>query len=164
MRSLNLVGQQFGKLTILEMLPGGKCLCNCACGTIRYTANRYTVKSGSTKSCGCLKSLAYHASHGESRRGEWTPEYRAWSNMITRCHNPNATRYQNWGGRGISVCPQWRESFQDFLAHVGRRPTAAHSIDRYPNNDGNYEPGNVRWATKSQQRFNQRPRAGTVAA
>jgi hypothetical protein len=75
--------------------------------------------------------------------------------MIQRCSNPKATRYERYGGRGIKVCDRWVESFDAFLADVGPRPSAWHSIDRYPDNDGNYEPGNVRWATAAEQQQNQ---------
>jgi hypothetical protein len=86
-----------------------------------------------------------------------TPEKRLWGHMIERCTNPNHHAWKNYGGRGITVCDEWRQSFSAFLAHVGPRPTPNHSLDRYPNNDGNYEPGNVRWATRSEQRANSRP-------
>ena len=158
-KALDLVGQKFNLLSVREMLPGIKCLCDCECGTVGYVANRYTVKSGGTKSCGCLVGGQYHKSHGESIKGQWTPEYRAWSNAITRCHNPNATRFKNWGGRGIIVCDEWRESYPAFLAHVGRKPTPKHSLDRWPNPDGHYEPGNVRWATGIEQANNRRKAA-----
>jgi len=98
------------------------------------------------------RSTHWNATHG--LRG--TPEYRIWSHAKSRCHNPNDAAYQNYGGRGVVMCQEWRESFEAFLAHVGPRPSSAHSIDRYPNNDGNYEPGNVRWATKKEQERNKR--------
>ena len=94
--------------------------------------------------------------HGETIGYKWTPEYRAWVNMITRCHNPRSTRYECWGGRGIRVFEEWRNSFASFLSHIGRRPSFKHSVDRFPNPDGNYEPGNVRWATPEQQTRNYR--------
>jgi hypothetical protein len=80
-----------------------------------------------------------------------SPEYRAWSSMLSRCSNPKVPKFPRYGGRGIAVCARWRESFENFLADVGRRPSSEHSIDRWPNNDGNYEPGNVRWATLEEQ-------------
>lgn len=83
-----------------------------------------------------------------------TPEYRAWAQMIYRCGNPSADCFANYGGRGIRVCASWRESFAAFLADVGPR-LVGHSLDRI-NNDGHYEPGNVRWATRSQQNNNHR--------
>lgn len=83
-------------------------------------------------------------------------EYRAWSSMKTRCYNRNSPNYRYYGGRGISVCDRWLNSFQTFLRDVGNRPGPGYSLDRYPNNDGNYEPGNVRWATKREQQNNTR--------
>lgn len=81
-------------------------------------------------------------------------EYRAWSGMKVRCSNPNFKDWHLYGGRGISVCARWLDSFAAFYGDVGPRPSAAHSLDRHPNGDGNYEPGNVRWATRKQQARN----------
>lgn len=89
--------------------------------------------------------------HGARR----TPEYRIWSHIKGRCNNSKDAAYSNYGGRGITICGAWSKSFLAFLAHVGERPTPQHSLDRI-NNDGNYEPGNVRWATKSEQALNTR--------
>lgn len=85
-----------------------------------------------------------------------TVEYRTWESMIQRCHNPNSTAYSYYGGRGIRVCDEWRKSSDAFLDYMGPRPTPHHSIDRYPDQNGNYEPGNVRWATAKQQARNVR--------
>jgi hypothetical protein len=76
--------------------------------------------------------------------------------MKSRCHNPNFKHYNYYGGRGISVCDRWRASFECFLADMGDKPTSSHTLDRI-NNDGNYEPGNVRWATMQEQAKNRRP-------
>jgi hypothetical protein len=84
-------------------------------------------------------------------------EYKTWSAMKDRCLNPKSSNYPRWGGRGISVHGPWVNDFPAFYAYVGPRPTPQHSLDRYPDNDGNYEPGNVRWATKSEQNLNRRP-------
>jgi hypothetical protein len=90
------------------------------------------------------------------------PLYELWRGMVRRCHDPKATKYENYGGRGIEVCPAWRESFERFVADIPDRPSRSHTLDRI-DNDGNYELGNVRWATKSEQRrntrFNRRLRA-----
>ncbi len=86
---------------------------------------------------------------------EHTREYRAWASMKQRCHNPRTPAYPNYGGRGIEVCQSWRDSFEAFLADVGLRPSPKHSLDRI-DNDGNYEPGNVRWANWDQQAANRR--------
>jgi hypothetical protein len=77
--------------------------------------------------------------------------------MLGRCRNPNDKKYEDYGGRGISVCERWENSFADFLADMGERPSEKHTLDRI-NNDGNYEPGNCRWATSKQQNNNRRPR------
>jgi hypothetical protein len=80
----------------------------------------------------------------------------AWTNMIQRCTNQSRPDFSFYGGRGISVCPQWRESFTRFLADMGERPSPKHSLDRFPDQNGNYEPGNCRWATKHEQMQNTR--------
>lgn len=93
--------------------------------------------------------------HGHAARNPLarSPEYRAWDAMKSRCYNPKARGYAGYGGRGIAVCDRWRYSFENFLADMGERPSPEHSLDRI-DNDGNYEPGNVRWATRSEQQRN----------
>lgn len=85
-----------------------------------------------------------------------TPERMAWRNMLQRCYCTRDPSYPYYGGTGITVCQEWALSFTRFLQDVGRRPSALHSLDRYPDNTGNYEPGNVRWATSSEQMNNKR--------
>lgn len=92
--------------------------------------------------------------HGHARWSGKSPEYRTWRHINIRCHNQNSAGYAAYGGRGIVVCDEWRTSFQAFLAAVGPKPSPAHSLDRFPNNGGHYEPGNVRWATRSEQARN----------
>ena len=91
--------------------------------------------------------------HGHTTGGKQSHEYGCWVNMRTRCNNPKATRYDRYGGRGIRVCERW-VLFDTFLLDMGLSPTAKHSLDRWPDKDGNYEPGNVRWATQSEQMRN----------
>lgn len=85
--------------------------------------------------------------HGHKSGGKYTPEYIAWSNIIARCCNRNSQAFKNYGGRGITICAEWRESFESFFAYVGSRPGKGFEIDRIDNSRG-YEPGNVRWATR----------------
>lgn len=94
--------------------------------------------------------------HGHTRQLTRSSEHYAWTNMIQRCTNPKRADFHQYGGRGIKVCDEWLNSFAAFLSDVGSRPSPQHSLDRYPNLNGNYEPGNCRWATKDQQMQNTR--------
>lgn len=93
---------------------------------------------------------SFKPSHGMAR----TPEYRSWSHMKSRCANPKDPDWKMYGGRGIAVCERWTSSFLAFLEDVGLRPSSEHSLDRFPDRDGNYEPGNVRWANPTEQSRN----------
>ncbi len=162
MRTMNRdeVGRKYGRLTVVSRAPndGGhnrRWLCRCDCGTTS-TVREGRLRNGQTKSCGCLipelnrKKLLIH---GE--RNPRTKEYIAWLGMKSRCYYPQGKYYKNYGGRGITVCGRWLDSYLDFLADVGRAPSPAHTLDRKDNN-GNYEPSNVRWATRAQQSNNTR--------
>lgn len=94
--------------------------------------------------------------HGHAARGAHSLTYKSWCAMVQRCTNPKHEHYANYGGRGVQVCDRWRVDFDAFLADVGPRPSRQHSLDRHPAADGNYEPGNVRWATKTEQARNRR--------
>jgi hypothetical protein len=152
-------GETFGRLTIIgEPVPGcGKGAlvpCRCECGTERLVKRR-SLLSGHTSSCGCASGQpnrrARRAAEFHFKSG--APEYTVWTHMVQRCTNPRRRGYEHYGGRGIRVCDRWRNSFAMFLADMGPRPSAKHSIDRV-DNDGHYEPGNVRWATRAVQARN----------
>lgn len=96
------------------------------------------------------KEIHGHCSRGKKR----SKEYVAYDHMKRRCYDPKHHRYENYGGNGITVCDRWRQSFVNFLSDVGVAPSKFHSLDRFPNQKGNYEPGNVRWATPTQQARN----------
>jgi hypothetical protein len=147
-------------LTLVRIIKTGihsKGIYLCKCGNQRI-CRIDNVKSGRQISCGCQNKSR---THGESRKA---PEYHIWCGMIQRCHNPKSPAYHNYGGRGIAVSERWRgpDGYVNFISDVGRRPSAKHSFDRWPNNDGNYEPGNWRWATSKEQNRNTRKTRLTV--
>lgn len=159
----DLTGRRFGRLTVIA--EAGKrrsgvylweCRCDCGGGASVVGA---MLRNGHTKSCGCLMREvvgAMNLKHGHARlTSPQHPLYDTWLNMNQRCSNPKNPGYPNYGGRGISVCRAWRDSFERFLVDVGERPSKDHSLDRI-DNDGHYEPGNVRWATRVRQNRNAR--------
>jgi len=156
-----MLGLRFGRLVVCADAGTGRegkalWLCRCDCGNSKKVVGK-DLRRGDTRSCGCLarELMSARAKHGHSRGGHPSPEYRAWKGMIRRCTAPRDRNYPNYGGRGISVYPGWVSNFQEFLAHIGPRPGREYSLDR-ERVDGNYEPGNVRWATNLQQQRNKR--------
>lgn len=157
----NLEGQRFGRLIALRhsgrwQRRGKKewfWLCRCACGKqVRLQTSRLTT--GSTNSCGCLKieSNKFHSvTHGMTGSPEWL----AWMRIKARCYNKNHDKYRYYGQRGIKVAASFRKSFTAFYKEIGSRPSVRHSVERVDNSRG-YEPGNVKWATMSEQRRNRR--------
>ncbi len=165
------IGDNYGEWTVIGM-PFKRsqkyvvALCRCSCGIEREVATS-KLWGGKTKTCGhscrypeVRAKKAHNIIHGYTRKGvKRIPEYSTWLGMKDRCNNPNNDRYRNYGGRGITVCPEWSTSFKDFFSYLGPKPSPEHSIDRI-NNNGNYEPGNVRWATIAEQHENQSHRGG----
>lgn len=162
------------KLSILNIIrkKGERAIavCRCECGNIKKIKLCH-VKSNEIKSCGCLKKEASsingrkNTKHGQAAPGKRGKSYRSWECMKSRCCNKNDPNFKNYGGRGIKVCDEWRQSFEKFIQDMGEREDGT-SIDRIDNN-GNYEPNNCRWAKiKTQQRnkrnnriviFNEKP-------
>jgi hypothetical protein len=129
----------------------------CDCGQETVVAAT-KLRTRHTRSCGCLQAevrAACHTTHGELKGHRMSPEYKSWVGMIERCENRSNRAFDRYGGRGIGICAEWRSSFETFLAAVGRKPSPLYSIDRVDNDRG-YEPGNVRWATRTEQNRNRR--------
>jgi hypothetical protein len=165
MNLIEMTGQRFGRLVVLQKDDKPRMwLCLCDCGAKKLVSGS-NLRNASIKSCGCLAaewSRALGANpefvakrsqavtkHGHKRRGAISDEYRTWLQMKRRCYDTRSKDYPNWGGRGIRVCEEWRQSFEKFLADMGSRPVN-HTLDRIdPNAD--YSPTNCRWATVQQQ-------------
>jgi hypothetical protein len=159
--NLAYYGKKFGMLTPVAVFQGEgrwvRWLCVCDCGRLK-DYRPILLCNGNTKSCGCLKVIIClsRSKHGYAPRNKSVPEYTSWMHMKSRCGNENNPKFRYWGGRGITICERWKNSFANFLADMGPKPDPALMLDRI-NNDGNYEPGNCRWATRSQQMLNRRP-------
>jgi len=154
---IDISGGVFGRLAVLERVDNlgrqTRWSCKCSCGnTVDVAGN--ALKTGNTTSCGCWHKEVVSELLSKHRMCD-TPEYKVWTHMKTRCYNEDSTSYSDYGGRGITVCARWLESFENFLADMGPKPSSNHSIDRR-DNKGNYEKNNCRWATPTEQNRNKR--------
>lgn len=152
----DLTGKRFGRLIVVsrsENINRHKTwLCRCDCGVEKIIGSSNLI--GGTKSCGCLKRetiINIFTTHGMTK----SPERMSWKAAKARCFNKNSDKYRDYGGRGITMCSRWVNSFQNFYDDMGVRPPGT-SLDRI-DNDGNYEPGNCKWSTPKEQQRNRRP-------
>lgn len=154
-KRVGFAGERYGRCVVLgeaEATPSGRAvLCRCDCGNIK-TIDLGSLRRGLVHSCGCLRSETVR-SRVETHGMTGSPEYRAWRSMIACCENPSNRNYRYYDALGIGVDARWRRDFSAFFAEVGPRPSPAHILDRIDKKRG-YESGNVRWATRSEQRRN----------
>jgi hypothetical protein len=154
----DLIGRTFRKLTVVRRdkshgKNGTRWLVICECGE-QSVARTDHLLAGKTQSCGCYgveRRRVSNTRHGAASRRKLTSTYMSWQSMKQRCGNPDAYHKKYYAG--VTVCERWLDSFDNFLADMGERPPGT-SLDRFPNNRGNYEPGNCRWANPSQQTQN----------
>lgn len=160
MKAIDMIAQRIGMLTVKTRVTNNargrtRFLCQCDCGNERIVSGD-DLRTRHTQSCGCyrrMRAAAAFTTHGHTKRKNRTSEYGIWTHMKTRCYNECSQFYHRYGGRGISMDPKWRDSFEAFFADMGPRPSPRHSIDR-KNNDGGYTLNNCRWASPIEQASN----------
>lgn len=145
----DIVGERYGMLTVVQrdgyIGTGAAWICKCDCGgSIRTRTS--ALNNGHAQSCGCRRG---GITHGHTKNRIITITFSTWQSMLMRCKS-----HKSYAGKGIKVCDRWKHSFENFLADMGERPSLEHTLDRYPNAAGDYEPSNCRWATKVEQANN----------
>ena len=160
-RAVDIAGQKFGRLFVLgpiKQTANSSIVwrCQCDCGNIADVLGG-SLRDGKTQSCGCYnRESSRERVYSHGMKG--TRIYRIWNAMKARCKYPSSPSYENYGARGVSVCQQWQDSFEDFHFYVAQLPhfdEDGYSLDRI-DNDGNYEPGNIKWSTRAEQSSNKR--------
>jgi len=150
---IDLTGQRFGRLKVIEFVGNKYWNCQCDCGNIK-NIYRGSLLGGATISCGCYnkeQTSKTMKTHGDSS----SQEYQTWQTIKKRCYYKKAIQYKDYGGRGITVCDRWLNSYENFLADMGRKPTPKHSIERR-DNEKEYSPNNCYWTTQDEQAKNKR--------
>lgn len=161
-RCKDITGQRFVRLVVVRRVANSEAglarwLCRCDCGQ-EIEAIGGALRSGNTRSCGCLwlerNRTSKNRRHGHILAHKQSPEYQSWASAIQRCTNPKNAYYHIYGGKGVTFHEPWLRSSDLYLKYMGKKPGVGYSLDRFPDPNGNYEPGNVRWATRREQARN----------